>query len=111
MRSEKIIFASKDYIILEVLDNHYNLSDLKGDCYNPIANPFIPIDILAEEERKFENQVNDDGVFGYVLEKWDKNVGKGWIEVDSCYGFVGNYKDNEHYIVDEYKNTITESKE
>jgi hypothetical protein len=50
-------------------------------------------------------------VFGYALEKWNHEVDKGWATLDSCYGFVGDYDENEghknnHYIVDEFVKEI-----
>jgi hypothetical protein len=52
---------------------------------------------------------DSDLAYGYVLEKWNPEPGKGFEEVDSCFGFVGQYspKDSsglfDHYIVNELK--------
>jgi len=56
-------------------------------------------------------EVDDEyfDIFGYVLEKWNPEIDKGWEPVDNCFGFVGPYgTDNQHYIVDEFINTIEE---
>ena len=41
-------------------------------------------------------------MYGYVLERWNPEIGEGWEPVDSCFGFVGRYSlENDHYIVEE----------
>ena len=109
--SKRIVFESNDkrFRILEVADEAYSLEELKGDCYNPDVNPDIPD--LAEQERKFERTVSDEGVFGYILERWNPAPGIGFEHVDSCWGFVGMYDPkiefNNHYIVAEMLESIT----
>ena len=103
----KIIFESDTYRIVEIVDKFYDLENLKGDCFNPEANPDINADSLRADEIAFENLVNDEGVFGYELEKWDGEVGKGWTSIDGCWGFVGSYSEtNDHYIVGAMKRAI-----
>lgn len=97
----KIVFESGVYRILEILDEFANIDDLKGDCYNPEVNSDISPELLEEQEREFEQKCYDEGVFGYILEKWNPEVGQGWEHVDSCFGFIGNYENEGHYIVDE----------
>lgn len=92
--------------IVEIPDMLYNIEDLKGDSYCPITNPDIPAEQLKKEERKFELDVDACGVFGYVLEKWNPEVGKGWEHVESCWGFVGTHDMNNHYIVHEFETMI-----
>lgn len=106
----RIIYEENNYRIIEQLDECFDLEDLKGDCFNPKHNPSIDIDTLKQEEIDFESLVNNEGVFGYVLEKWNPEIDKGWEHVDSCWGFVGQYNENEekfnHYIIGELKKQI-----
>lgn len=108
----KVIHESEDktYRIIEIEDHFFNFEDLKGDCFNPKVNTDIDSKKLAKEEREFEDLVNREGVFGYALERWNPSIGIGWEHVDSCYGFVGQYNENQerfkHYIVDELKGII-----
>ena len=102
-----IIFEQGNYRILEVVDECSTMDDLKGECFDPKVNPDVPADQLREEERDFECRIDHEGVFGYVLERWNPEIGIGWEHVDSCWGFVGQHSDtNEHYIVDELKQDI-----
>jgi hypothetical protein len=93
------------YRILEIEDFDYSLSDLKGDCYNPEVNSDIDPMELKRQEEEFEKRVELEGVFGYALEKWNPEVGRGWDVIDSVWGFVGQYNENSeefnHYIVKE----------
>lgn len=104
---KKTIFETKDktFRILEIQDTNYDIEDLKGDTYSPTENPDIPRETLETQEKEFNSLVESEGVFGYVLEKWDPTPGTGWTHVDSCWGFVGHYRpDNElfnHYVVSE----------
>lgn len=92
--------------LMEVPDNFYSLKNLKGDCYDPDYNTNIDADELKKQEIGFEKMVLEEGVYGYVLERWNPAIGVGWEEVESCYGFVGPYSlDNDHYIVEEMANT------
>ena len=112
MKPIRIIFETenKEYRILEYADEFVDISDLKGDVYNPKVNPDIDQDQLKKEEFEFEELVNREGVFGYVLEKWDSAIGVGYEQVDACWGFVGQYTPTDskfnHYIVDELKGQI-----
>lgn len=107
---KNVIVEFKDgknsFRIVEIEDISYNLDDLKGDSFNPKHNPEIDPDELKRQEKSFEKEVNEDGVFGYVLEQWNPSVGVGWENKDSCWGFVGRYdeKTNNHYIVEEFRN-------
>jgi hypothetical protein len=105
-----VLFVKQNFRIVEVSDELQNIDDLKGDTYNPQANPDIDPAILAKQEQRFESVVYIEGVYGYILEKWNPEVGIGWEHVDSCFGFVGRYsatrKDFDHYIVGEMKQTI-----
>jgi hypothetical protein len=109
----RIIWESEDqtYRILEILDSHADMDSLKGDCFNTKVNSDIDPEKLREEEKHFEEFVEREGVFGYVLEHWNPAVGVGYEHVDSCWGFVGAYTPTEetfnHYIVDELKATAT----
>lgn len=106
----RIIFEQNNYRIIEIVDEHFDWDNLKGDTYNCKVNSDISEQQLKEEEKQFEDLVNREGVFGYILQKWNTAIDTGWEHVDSCYGFVGQYSESEeifkHYIVDEMKNTI-----
>ena len=106
MRDYKVIYTQGNYRILEQLDDHYDITDLKGDCYNPEVNKDIPLEVLNKEELAFNKKVERDGVYGYILEKWNPNIGVGWEHVDSCWGFIGTHEVENHYIVDELKMLI-----
>ncbi len=110
----KHIFQTEDMIfrISQVEDFWWSMTDLKGDCFNSQVNFDIPIEKLKTEEKAFENKVKNEGVFGFVLQKWNPKPDHGWEEVGLCWGFVGEYnpniKENNHYIVEEFKNKIKE---
>ncbi len=107
--SKSVIFETPDkcFRILEIVDEECSLDDLKGDTYKPELHPDIPAEQILSEEREFNALVENSGVFGYVLEKWDASPGAGYIHVDSCWGFVGSYSEADpermHYIVEELK--------
>lgn len=110
MRPEyTILYTSPcgNFRITEHADTDFDLEDLKGDSYNPKVNPDIDADVLKNEETQFEALVEREGVFGYVLERWNPSPGMGWEHLDSCWGFVGQYDESStnsnHYIVDEMK--------
>lgn len=115
MRDGRIIFSTDDssYRIIEHADLDASLEDLKGDCFNHEASGYTGTrEELAQEERDFEDLVNREGVFGYVLERWNPAPGKGYEHVDSCWGFVGQHSPGDrsglfdHYIVNELKSQI-----
>lgn len=93
------------YRIVEREDLYFCMKDLKGDTFNPVHNHDIDPDKLRDEELLFEAEVYREGVYGYVLERWNPEYNKGWEHADSCWGFVGAYDPKSdrynHYIVDE----------
>lgn len=113
---KKTIYETKDrkYRILEVEDNYIDMDNLKGDCYNPKVVTDIPLTQLKNEEKAFEKFVYENGVYGYVLEKWDAKPGQGYTHIDSCFGFIGEYSEKDdkfnHYIVDELKSQIPQKR-
>ena len=108
----RIIFETENGVwrIVEHFDQDADLENLKGDCFNPKHNPDIDPTKLKQDELEFEDLVNREGAFGYVLEKWNPAPGVGFEHVDSCWGFVGQYSETEekfnHYIVDDLKSQI-----
>jgi hypothetical protein len=108
MKNSNEIYQKGLYRILEVLDEYATLKDLKGDCFDPEVNDDIHPNVLQRDEAAFEQEVEQEGVYGYILEVWNASVGMGWEQVDSCWGFVGRYEDYKHYIVDEFKDAIKE---
>ena len=106
----RVIHQENNYRITEIPDEHFNLSDLKGECFDASVNTDIHADQLAEEEKTFELLVYSEGVYGYSLEKLAEKCptcgsGDNWEHIDSCWGFVGQYdnksKKFNHYIVEE----------
>lgn len=108
----RVLYKEGPYRIVEHDDPDYRFKDLCGDCYNPEVNPGIPEEQLLKEKENFRNRIDREGVFGYVLEKWNPEIGKGWEyhNFHSCWGFVGEYNpavsDTNHYIVEELKEVI-----
>lgn len=105
----KIIKEILDYRIIEVRDDNFDMEDLKGDTYEHDFNGDICPIVLSQEEKDFEDKINYQGVYGYVLEKWNAEIDQGWEHVDSCWGFVGDYEDEKHYIVDEFIDQVKNS--
>lgn len=114
MKNQNVIFKSEDnrFRILEIADECCTIRDLAGDTYDPKHNPDIAPETLALEYKQFQDLVEREGVFGYVLEKWNPSPDCGWEHVDSCWGFVGRYSPGDksgtfdHYIVNELKSLI-----
>ena len=96
------IYQLGNFRILELGDSDYCFDNLKGDMYDPSVHTDIDKEVLREEEQAFKRMVEREGVYGYVLERWDPNIGCGWEEVDSCWGFVGYHATQGHYIVKEF---------
>jgi hypothetical protein len=107
---KRIILQQNNYRIVEIPDDRCPINDLLGDAYCPKTNPDIDAKQLEIDKKKMIQRINDDGVFGYVLEKWNPEVDIGWEHIDSCWGFVGQYQENalnyDHYIVNELKQQI-----
>lgn len=74
--------------IIMVEDQHYNFEDLCGDMFNPEVCPDIPAEQLAREKRNYRARVNRNGVHGVILQCRANPVAE-WVNVDSCWGFVG----------------------
>jgi len=112
MKNYRVIFQTEnaEYRILEYADECADMENLKGDVFNPKVNTDIDPEQLKREEHAFEELVNREGVYGYVLERWNPEIGAGYEHVDSCWGFVGQYSESDpsfnHYIVDELKSQI-----
>lgn len=110
----RIIFQTEDnkHRIIEIPDNVCSMDDLKGDTFNRSCNPDIPEEQMRKQEKDFEELIEREGVFGYVLERWNPEPDKGWEHVDSCWGFIGQYSPNDksdlfnHYIIEELKGQI-----
>lgn len=101
------IWESGNHRIMEYAQDDIELDDLKGDSYNYEASGYTGTrEALLKEEKDFEYEIESEGVYGYVLEKWNPAVDAGWEHVDSCWGFVGQYQEApdhkyHHYIVAE----------
>ncbi len=105
--SKKVIYKNDRFRIVQIEDHNYRLSDILGDCFCPVTNPDIDPKKLVEEKSKFLSLVESAGVFGFELEVWNPGIDQGWIHLDSCWGFVGEYDEKQdqfnHYIVTEMK--------
>lgn len=110
----KVIYQKLNYRIVEVLDERTTFEDLIGEGYCPIANPDIDKDALDSDLRKFKRRWENESVYGYVVEQWDPEIDGGWTCVESCFGFLGQYKKDaeghDHYIVQEFKELIDSQK-
>ncbi|MGL4335362.1 MAG: hypothetical protein ACRCST_00605 [Turicibacter sp.] len=110
MKAPRIIYMQGNFRIIEIPDEVSTLDNLVGDFYNPKVNPSINAEQLKSEFEFFKQSVELNGVFGYVLEKWNPEVGQGWEHIDSCFGFVGQFEPDQdefnHYIVEELKQQI-----
>lgn len=113
MKTQIFETADKSFRILEIADTDYCLDDLKGDLFDFDKSGYTGTrEELREEERQFEEMVSREGVYGYVLERWNPSPGAGYEHVDSCWGFVGQYNPSDrsgtfdHYIVDELRAQI-----
>jgi hypothetical protein len=112
----RTVYETEDSLfrIVEINDTDYDLENLKGDCYSIEANPDVDAEKLKQQEKQFDALVEREGVFGYVLERWNPKPGRGYEHLDSCFGFVGQYSDSDasgtfnHYIVQEMKDQILE---
>lgn len=108
----RIIEMHKGWRIIEEVDTYFDIDDLKGDAFNlKHKDPSKSDEEIKAEEKAFEREVYEFGVFGFSLEKWNPAVGVGWERVDSYWEFVGPYSTDEndtynHYIVDELRNQI-----
>jgi hypothetical protein len=100
----RIIFESGPYRIVEIPDHNVDFDNLCGDSFNPKVNPYTDPAELKRQLAEFTDLVNREGVYGYVLEKWNPEIGKGYEHIDSSWGFVGQY--SERYIVEELKTQI-----
>jgi len=103
---EKEVYKKDNFRILEVPMEDIDIDELKGDCFKKEFCPELSEVELFREERDFESKVFNEGVYGYVLEKWDGSIGQGWTYIDSCFGFIGKHSDENHYIVDEFINIL-----
>ncbi len=104
----RTIAQHRGWRITEQLDASWTFSSLEGDSFDPEVNTEMSFEVLKEQQRRFRAQVNNEGVWGYTLERWNPQVGKGWEHVDSCFGFVGQYdsETNPHHVVSEYMERI-----
>jgi len=106
----KTIFSSGIYQIIEIADEHYTIDEILGDSYCPEANPDLDVEALALEKERAIARIELLGTYGYNLQKWNPEVGFGWENIDSCWGFIGSFESNKlefnHYIVSEFQETI-----
>jgi hypothetical protein len=94
----------KGWRVVEMPYAGWTLGKLEGDRYDPKVNIDISPKVLEREKLDFKTRVYNEGIWGYALERWNSEIGKGWEHVASCWGFIGRHTEgqNEHYIVYEY---------
>jgi hypothetical protein len=90
-----------------VPDETCSLEDLKGNCFNPKANPDIPASRLQRDRKEFIEKVNREGVWRIIGEYFD---GEKWRHADSFFGFVGEDWKNSGYDTDIMRATLNEAK-
>jgi hypothetical protein len=93
--------------IRAVEDTSYNISDLLGDCYNPVACPDIAPAELKRQEKNERARIHRQGVWGFVLE-CRKSSADNWgaafaDRLDSLWGnigadFIGSGYDQEFLV-------------
>ena len=102
----KVIHTRGSYRIIEVDDSASFVETLKGDMFKVSSldsdNPEYNVEELKVLEEKFEKSIETYGLYGYQLQVWNSDIGKGWEHIDSGYGFIGNYEHEKHYIVNEF---------
>lgn len=92
-----IIKEKNGYRFYAEEDSHFMIDNIKGELFDPKVHTDIDPDLLKRHERELEERIENEGVWGIVLEKWDPAVGIGWEHIDSCWGFVGgDWKDSGH---------------
>ncbi len=93
-----VIYEQDNYRITREVSEGHTIEDLAGDSYE------------GDEQglKDFIDYVNQEGVFGFSLERWNPSINAGWEHIDSCYGFVGQTESDgsDHYIVAELKSQI-----
>ena len=90
-------------------DEMVDLDDLLGDMYNPDVNPDIEPEKL-EQEKKWElDRIDRDGVWG-VIGEYKCPICGHWVQVDSCWGFVGDDWKESGYDIDIMAETLEQAK-
>lgn len=71
-------------------EDTYDLDELKGDAYKPEVADHISPEELRAQEKEFEAQVADEGVWHVGSKAWDPRPGQGFVDSgESIGGFVG----------------------
>lgn len=74
-------------------DMHAQIEDLEGDCFNERGNPGVSALRLERMRKDFIERVDREGVWGrcgqFRLDPFEEDEEEGWIDADSCWGFVG----------------------
>ena len=97
----RVIYQKDSHRIIEEHDEDSTFEDLAGDSFKSGCNPTVMIELLLDDAKEFRERIETEGVFGYVLEKWNPDIDRGWEHVDSCFGFVGRYDEdkNNHCLI------------
>ena len=89
-------------------DQSYSMKDLKGDMFDPKINKDVKPEILAKQEKDFEERVSQQGVWGIVGQYKCPCCGE-WKSTDSVWGFVGDDWEESGYDEDIMNNTMEEA--
>ncbi len=84
-------------------DECVDLDFLLGETYDPDLNPSINPQRLERERQQEIDRINNEGVWGIVGQYHN---GKGWVSVDSVWGFIGDDWKASGYDDDIMKATI-----
>ena len=82
-----IIFESGAYRIRTERDLDISIDDMKGEMFLTSSCPDIDPEELKKQEKEYEDNLYIYGAYGVILEQWNPEVGAGWQEIDSCWGF------------------------
>ncbi len=95
----------KLFRILQVPDDDFDLDERCRELKTAWAE-FHSVKDISQMEQDYRDHVEQNGVWGIVLEKWDTNPDCGYVHIDSIWGF--DVESDDSYlrsIVKEMKNT------
>ena len=96
----EVIREYMDRRIIKEPDESWIIENLKGDQFIYRENPGIDPAQLRADELAFESRIETEGVWGYLVQRWNPSVGVGWETKDSVWGLVGNDWEGSGYDKD-----------
>jgi hypothetical protein len=76
-----------------------DMANLKGDCFDPRCVDHISPERLKQQEKEFEQLVNDEGVWGIVARVRCACCGR-WHVAASVWGFIGSEVEDSECAID-----------